>query len=123
MQDAKGGNGDFNAENTLKGQVQKSFDAIDERYLTQKVVAARVFHEKDKMEKYQKLQKESQDILKKNDILIFPSIKLKCLDKMPKIDILMTDMQQLPYTAPKNTKSTVLMIRKILVDFIRDIAQ
>lgn len=75
------------------------------------------------MEKYQKLQKESQDILKKNDILIFPSLKLKSLDKMPKIDILMTDMSFLPYTAPKNTKSTVLMIRKILVDFIRDIAQ
>lgn len=99
-------------------QIQEEYNRIDQKYITQTMTTARVFNEKDRQDEFQKLQKESQDAFKKNDVLIFPSLKLKCLDKMPRVDIVEADMRFLKKKLPKSQRSTAVVIRKLLCDYI-----
>ena len=61
--------------------------------------------------------------MNKHNVLIFPSLKLKCLDKMPRVEVLQTSMKTIRKKPPKNDRSQEMMMRKVLVDYIRDIAR
>ena len=62
-------------------------------------------------------------MFKQNDVIIFPSSKLKCLDSLPRIEVLEANMKYKYQPKARDASSIVGLIRKILVDYIQDIAQ
>ena len=109
-------------KSALEIKIENEREEMDKKYITQGIITSRIFNEKEKQEAYDKLKKESYEALKDNPVLILPSLKLKCLDKMPRVDILDTNMKFMKKNVNKTGRSTVLMIRKLLVDYVRDLA-
>jgi len=70
-------------KSALQIKIENEREEIDKKYITQGILTSRIFDEKEKQEAYEKFKKESYEALKNNPVLIFPSLKLKCLDGMP----------------------------------------
>ena len=52
------------------------------------MISCRILNEASNQNKFEELQAKSRELLKKNDVIIFASSKLKCLDCLPRMNVL-----------------------------------
>ena len=70
------------------------------------------------------MKNETKNNFQKNEVLVFPSEKLHCYDKMPRVDLLMTNLSYEKDKKPRvSNKSTTQLLKKVLVDYISEIAK
>ena len=61
--------------------------ADEDRYRTQELRMARIIDENRKAELNKKIQDRMRSLLEKNEVCVFPSVKLKAFDQLPKFEI------------------------------------